>query len=108
MLQGLKNSLATFNRTIVNLLRTFRDFAPTYFGDIFSPCRAEGDMTDVEVHLQHLRQMPQVMGDSKPHANLKKCIICAPETPVLGSYVSTEGFRRDLDKVEVICALSTS
>ncbi|KAG2793537.1 hypothetical protein PC129_g21775 [Phytophthora cactorum] len=63
-------------------------------------------MTDVEVHLQHLRQVFQVMRENKLYAYLKKCIFCAPEIPVLGSYISKEGVRADPEKIEAICAWS--
>ncbi|KAE8896221.1 hypothetical protein PF003_g19738 [Phytophthora fragariae] len=49
MPQGLKNAPATFNRMVSNLLRPYRDFAPSYFDDIFIHSRAAGDMTDVEM-----------------------------------------------------------
>ncbi|KAG3026234.1 hypothetical protein PC120_g6043 [Phytophthora cactorum] len=93
---GLKNTLATFNRMVFNLLRPFRSFAPSYFDDILIHSRAEGGMTDVAVHLQHLRQVFQVMRDNQLYANLKKCIFCAPEIPVFGSYVSKNGDRKQL------------
>ncbi|KAG2919711.1 hypothetical protein PC115_g10041 [Phytophthora cactorum] len=101
--QGLKNAPATFNRMVSNLLRPFRSFAPSYFDDIFIHSRAEGDKTDIEVHLQHLRQVFQVMRKNKLNANLKKCIFCAPDIPVLGSYISKEGVRADPEKIEAIC-----
>ncbi|GMF24445.1 unnamed protein product [Phytophthora fragariaefolia] len=44
------------------------------------------------------------MRENKLYANLKKCIFCAPEIPVLGSYVSTEGVRAGPEKIEAICA----
>ncbi|KAG3088481.1 hypothetical protein PI125_g18343 [Phytophthora idaei] len=37
---------------------------------------------------------------------LKKWIFCAPEIPVLGSYVSKEGVCADPEKIEAICAWS--
>ncbi|KAG2994790.1 hypothetical protein PC121_g20999 [Phytophthora cactorum] len=107
MPQGLTSVPATFNPMVSNLLRPFRDFAPSYFDDIFIHSRADGSMTDVEVHLQHLRQVFQVMRDNKLYANLKKRIFCAPEIPALGSYVSKEGVRADPEKVTAICAWPT-
>ncbi|KAG2837641.1 hypothetical protein PC111_g4567 [Phytophthora cactorum] len=107
MPQGLTSVPATFNPMVSNLLRPFRDFAPSYFDDIFIHSRADGSMTDVEVHLQHLRQVFQVMRDNKLYANLKKRIFCAPEIPALGSYVSKEGVRADPEKVAAICAWPT-
>jgi hypothetical protein len=49
MPQGLKNAPATFNRMISNLLRPFRDFAPSYFDDIFIHSHAERGKTGIEV-----------------------------------------------------------
>ncbi|KAG3121269.1 hypothetical protein PI125_g390 [Phytophthora idaei] len=102
MLQGLKNAPTTFNRMVTNLLRPFTDFPSSYFDDIFIHSRAER-MTDVEVHLQHLRQVFQVI-KNKLYANLKKYVFCAPVIQVLGCYVSTEGVRADPEKIEAICA----
>ncbi|OWY98873.1 reverse transcriptase [Phytophthora megakarya] len=89
---------------VPNLLRPYREFAPSYFHDIFIHSRAEDDMTDVEVHLDHLHQVFEVMRENMLYANLKKCIFCAPEIPVLGSYVSKEGVRADQENVEAISA----
>ncbi|KAE8972880.1 hypothetical protein PR001_g26469, partial [Phytophthora rubi] len=71
MPQGLKNALATFNRMVSHVPRQLRDFAPSYFDDIFVHSRAEGDLSAVEVHLRHLRQVFQVMRENKLYANLK-------------------------------------
>ncbi|KAE9273797.1 hypothetical protein PR003_g29794, partial [Phytophthora rubi] len=92
MPQGLKNEPATFNRMVSHVLRPLRDFAPSYFDDIFVHSRAEGDLSAVEVHVRHLRQVFQVTRENKLYANLKKCIFCAPEIPVLGCYVSKNGY----------------
>ncbi|KAE9001988.1 hypothetical protein PR002_g17761 [Phytophthora rubi] len=86
---------------VSNLLRPYRDFAPSYFDDIFIHSRAAGGMTDVEMHL---RQVFEVMRENKLYTNLKTCIFYAPEIPVLGGYVSTEGVRADPEKIEAICA----
>ena len=56
MPQGLKNAPATFNRMVSQVLRPLRDFAPSYIDDIFVHSRAEGNLSDVQVHLQHLKQ----------------------------------------------------
>ncbi|OWZ06963.1 LOW QUALITY PROTEIN: reverse transcriptase [Phytophthora megakarya] len=103
MPQGLKNDPVTFNRMVSNLLRPYREFSPSYFDDIFIHSPQDG-MIDVEVHLDHLRQVFEEMRENKLYANLKKCIFCAPEIPVLGSYVSKEGVRADPEKIEAICA----
>ncbi|KAE9335523.1 hypothetical protein PR003_g12971 [Phytophthora rubi] len=105
--QGLKNAPATFNRMVSHVLRPLRDFAPSYFDDIFVHSRAEGDLSAVEVHIQHLRQVFQGMRDNKLYANLKKCVFCAPEIPVLCCYVSKNGVRADPEKISSICSWST-
>ena len=56
MPQGLSNSPATFNRCVMNLLRSVREFAPSYFDDVFVHCRVMDGQTDVEVHRLHVRK----------------------------------------------------
>ncbi|KAF4032791.1 Calponin homology domain-containing proteinromo [Phytophthora infestans] len=102
--QGLKNAPATFNRMVSHVLRQLRDFAPSYFDDIFVHSRAKGGLSALEVHLKHLRQVFQVVRATKLYANLKKCIFCAPEIPVLGCFVSKNGVRADPEKVSSVCA----
>ncbi|CAH0486080.1 unnamed protein product [Peronospora farinosa] len=107
MPQGLKNAPATFNRMVTQVLRPLRDFAPSYFDDIFVHSRAEQKLSATEVHLRHLKQVFQVMRENKLYANLKKCVFCAPEIPVLGCYVSKEGVRADPEKISSICSWPT-
>lgn len=102
MPQGLKNAPATFNRMVTNILRPLRDFAPSYFDDIFVHSKASGDYTDLEVHLKHLRKLFEVMRENQLYANLKKCIFCAPEIPILGCFVGKNGVRADPEKVKAI------
>ncbi|KAG6622099.1 reverse transcriptase [Phytophthora cinnamomi] len=107
MPQGLKNAPATFNRMVSHVLRPLRDFAPSYFDDIFVHSSAEDGLSALEVHIRHLRQVFQVMRENKLYANLKKCVFCAPEIPVLGCYVSKKGVRADPEKVSSICSWPT-
>ena len=107
MPQGLKNAPATFNRMVTQVLRPLRDFAPSYFDDIFVHSRADSQASAIEVHLGHLKQVFQVMRDNKLYANLKKCVFCAPEIPVLGCYVSKRGVRADPEKITSICSWPT-
>ncbi|GMF55681.1 unnamed protein product [Phytophthora fragariaefolia] len=107
MPQGLKNAPATFNRMVSHVLRPLRDFAPSYFDDIFVHSRAEDGLSAVEVHIRYLRQVFQVMRENKLYANLKKCVFCAPEIPVLGCYVSKNGVRADPEKGSSICSWPT-
>ncbi|KAG3065046.1 hypothetical protein PI125_g24068 [Phytophthora idaei] len=72
MPQGLKNASATFNRCVTHLLRSVRDFAPSYFDDVFVHSPTVNGKTDVEVHKEHLRKRLGLMRKHKLYANLKK------------------------------------
>ncbi|KAG3069003.1 hypothetical protein PC121_g9980 [Phytophthora cactorum] len=100
--QGLKNAPATFNRCVTHLLRSVRDFAPSYFDDGFVHSRAVNGKTDVEVHMEHHRRRLGLMRKQKIYANLKKCIFGASEIPILGCLVGKNGVRPDPEKVRVI------
>eukprot|EP00644_Phytophthora_capsici_P012651 jgi/Phyca11/112969/e_gw1.23.119.1 len=102
MPQGLKNAPATFNRCVTHLLRSVRDFAPSYFDDVFVHSRAINGKTDTEMHKVHLRKLLELMRKHKLYANLKKCIFGANEIPVLGCLVGKDGVRPDPEKVRVI------
>ncbi|KAF1330894.1 reverse transcriptase, partial [Globisporangium splendens] len=102
MPQGLKNAPVTFNRMVTNVLRPLRTFAPSYFDDIFVHSKATNGKSDVDVHLDHLRQVFQVIRENKLYANLKKCMLFAPEIPVLGCFVGKSGVRVDPEKVKAI------
>ncbi|KAG3126065.1 hypothetical protein PI126_g22492 [Phytophthora idaei] len=92
---------------VSHVLRPLRDFASSYFDDIFVHSRAEDGLSALEVHLKHLRQVFRVMRENKLYANLKKWIFCAPEIPVFACYVSKNGARADPEKVSSICARPT-
>ncbi|KAF1315245.1 reverse transcriptase, partial [Globisporangium splendens] len=96
------NAPATFNRMVTNVLRPLRTFTPSYFDDIFVHSKATNGKSDVDVHLDHLRQVFQVMRENKLYANLKKCMFFAPEIPVLGCFVGKNGVRVDPEKVKAI------
>ena len=102
MPQGLKNAPATFNRMVTNIFRPLRDFAPSYFDDIFIHSKAKKNETDVKVHLRHLRRVFELMRENKLYGNLKKCIFFASEIPVLGCFVGKNGVRVDPEKVKAI------
>ncbi|KAG3056307.1 hypothetical protein PI125_g25582 [Phytophthora idaei] len=102
MPQGLKNAPATFNRCVTHLLRSVRDFAPSYFDDVFVHSRDMNGKTDVEVHKEHLRKLLGLMRKHNLYANLKKCIFGASEIPILGCLVGNNGVRPDPEKVRVI------
>ncbi|KAG6585071.1 reverse transcriptase [Phytophthora cinnamomi] len=102
MPQGLTNAPATFNRCVTHLLRSVRDFAPSYFDDVFIHSRAVDGKTDIEMLRVHLRKLLELMRKHKLYANLKKCIFGASEIPVLGCLVGKNGVRPDPEKVRVI------
>ena len=55
------------------MVSPLRDFASSYFNDIFVNCCAEGNFSNVQAHIWHLKQVFQFMQDNKLYANLKKC-----------------------------------
>ena len=82
--------------------RLLRDFAPSYFDDIFIHSRAEDSHINTQAHLRQLKQVFQVMRDNTLYANTKKCVFCAPEIPVLGWCVSKSCVRADPEKRSVL------
>ncbi|KAF1320249.1 reverse transcriptase, partial [Globisporangium splendens] len=102
MPQGLTNAPATFSRCVTQLLRPVRDFAPSYFDDVFIHSRASDATPDVEVHKEHLRQLLDLMRKYKLYANIQKCMFGVDEIPVLGCFVGKNGVRPDPEKIKVI------
>jgi RNase H-like domain found in reverse transcriptase/Reverse transcriptase (RNA-dependent DNA polymerase)/Integrase zinc binding domain/Retroviral aspartyl protease/Chromo (CHRromatin Organisation MOdifier) domain len=102
MPQGLSNAPATFNRCVSHLLRPVREFAPSYFDDVFVHSRANESQSDVEVHRIHIRKVLELMREHKLYANLRKCIFAASEIPVLGCIVGKNGVRPDPEKIRAI------
>ena len=68
----LKNAPATSDGMVSQVLRSLRDFSPSYFDDIFVHSRAEGDFSEIQLHLQHLIRVFQVMRETKVYANRNK------------------------------------
>ena len=102
MPQGLKNAPATFNRCVTHLFRSCREFAPTYFDDIFIHSKASNGKNEIDVHREHLRKVLEIMSKNKFYANIKKCTFGAPEIPILGCFVGKNGVRPDPEKVKAI------
>uniref|UniRef100_A0AAV1U4G3 Reverse transcriptase domain-containing protein n=1 Tax=Peronospora matthiolae TaxID=2874970 RepID=A0AAV1U4G3_9STRA len=102
MPQGLSNAPATFNRCVSHLLRPVREFAPSYFDDVFIHSRAMDGKYDVEVHRYLVRQVLTIMRKHQLHASLKKCIYAASEIPLLGCIVGKNGVRPDPEKIKAI------
>ena len=55
MPQRLKNAPANFNRRVSQDLRPLRDITPNSFDDIFIHSFAEVSLSDVQIHLRHLK-----------------------------------------------------
>ncbi|KAE8898963.1 hypothetical protein PF005_g29952 [Phytophthora fragariae] len=102
MPRGLKNAPTTFNRCVTELLRSVRDFAPSYFDDVFIHSRAVDGKSVVEMHKEHLRKLFALMRKHKLYANLKTCIFGASEISVIGCLVGKNGVRTEPGKVRVI------
>ena len=102
MPQGLSNAPATFNRLVTQLFRPMRQFAQTYFDDIFVHSRAEDGLSDVGTHVRHLRKVLECMREHKLYANIDKCIFGATEIPFLGCFVGVDGIRADPEKIRAI------
>ena len=102
MPQGLTNAPATFNRCVTHLLRPVRDFAPSYFDDVFIHSREENGLSDIENHRIHLRKVLTILRENKIYCRLQKCIFAASEIPVLGCLVGKNGVRPDPEKIKAI------
>ena len=98
MPQRLSNAPDTFNRCVTNPLRSVREFAPSYFDNVFVHSRAMDEQTDLEVYRLHVRKVLTLMREHKLYANLKKCIFAASELPLLGCIVGKHGVRPDPEK----------
>ena len=101
MLQGLSNAPATFNRLVTQLFRPHRDYAQTYFDDIFVHSRAEQGRSDVDNHID-LRAVLDCMRTNKLYANAFKYIFGAEEIPFLGCFIGKSCIRADPAKVKAI------
>uniref|UniRef100_A0AAV1UQU6 Reverse transcriptase domain-containing protein n=1 Tax=Peronospora matthiolae TaxID=2874970 RepID=A0AAV1UQU6_9STRA len=105
MPQALSNAPATFNRCVTKLLRPVRDFAPSYFDDVFVQSRDMDGKTYVEIHGIHVRKVLTLMREHKLLANLKKYIFAAKEKPLLGCIVGKNGVRPNPEKIKAISDL---
>ena len=79
MPQGLSNVPNTFYRLVTQLFRPQKDYALTYFDDIFVHSCAEQGRSDVANHIIHLRSVLECMRTNNLYANASKCIFRAEE-----------------------------
>ena len=102
MPQGISNVPATFNRCVKNLLRSVREFAPSYFDDVFVHSQVMDEQTDVEMNRLHVRKVLTLMREHKLYADLKKCIFAASKIPLLGCIVGKHGVQLNPENIKAI------
>ena len=96
MPQGLSNTPDALNRCVANILSSVREFASSFFDDVFLHSRAMEGQTNMEVHRLHVRQVLTL--DHKLYVNLKKCIFAASDIPLLGCTVRKHKLYANLKK----------
>ena len=83
-------------------MRPVRDFAPSYFDDVFVHSRAMDGNSDVESVDFHVLKVFTLMREHKFYVNLNKCIFAAREIPLLGCIVGNHGVRPNPEKIKAI------
>jgi hypothetical protein len=94
---GLSNAPATFQAAMNKIFAKYlHKFVVIYLDDIMIYSRTEKE------HLQHLRQVFQLIRDNRFYLKLSKCSFMQEWTLFLGYYVGPEGIKPDPTKVEAV------
>eukprot|EP01127_Copromyxa_protea_P013624 TRINITY_DN368_c0_g1_i14.p2 TRINITY_DN368_c0_g1~~TRINITY_DN368_c0_g1_i14.p2 ORF type:complete len:594 (+),score=103.02 TRINITY_DN368_c0_g1_i14:3196-4977(+) len=96
MPMGLKNSPATFQRFMDDILSEFSDFCQLYIDDIIIFSKT------FEEHLEHIDKILGRLQERGLIVKLPKCEFCVEKLDFLGHVVSTKGISMQHRKIEAI------
>ena len=103
VLFGLTNAPSTFMCLMNHVLRyLIGKIVVVHFDDILIYSRTESE------HIDHLRQVLQVLCDARLFGNLEKCTFCKDRVIFLGYVVSAQGVEVDESKIETFKNWPTS
>ena len=94
---GLTNAPATFMHLMQSVLNPVIDkFAVAFLDDILIYSKTEKE------HIEHIRQILQLLHENKLYAKLSKCEFMKKEISFLGHKISADGKRMEEDKVKAV------